>query len=82
MSAAVSPVSSTAPIYNTHDVPPIPKPTLTQQTQTLASTGLSVLEIATALAISTSQVNAALGIQTADPVSSEAGSAHGLSINA
>jgi hypothetical protein len=87
MSLAISAIAGKPPAYEPNEAkqPPTPTPTLAQQALTLATSGNSVTQIATALAIPTSQVDSTLGIQT--PATENAATlvslaAKGLSIHA
>ena len=66
MSASISGLPTGGPFYspnNKEDGPP-PKPTVTQQLDTLASTGNAPQQIADDLGMTLAQVDSALGIQT------------------
>jgi hypothetical protein len=79
MSVAISAIPGPAD-FNQTEAKAIPKPTIAQETQTLASTGLSVLQIATALGLTTAEVNSTLGIKTSSTSAATAVPA-GLSVH-
>ncbi|MBB5061252.1 hypothetical protein HDF16_005988 [Granulicella aggregans] len=65
MSLSISAVAPNPSGFTQNAPAPLPTPTLSEQEHTLASSGHSVVQIATFLEIPTSQVDSTLSIKTA-----------------